>query len=783
MRTILILIFCFVCTAAAAQTLTGTLTGRDTHIPVAYATVSLLDTLGKPLAGTMTDEKGGFLLKCTKQGTFTLICSSVGYQTLQRSVMLSGGKTDAGSLLLIPDTRQLAEVKVSGQQSALRLLPDKKVFEVGKDVFSQNGSISDALNGIPSVAVSPQGEVSLRGNAGVTVLVNGRRSGLTQGGALEQLQADQVERIEVITSPSARYDASGNAGIINIVLKKNKKAGFNGQIKMVAGVPNDTRINPSINYKSDKFNFFSTFGMRKSDYKGIYTSDQVTGTATMKMKQDEKRHDDGKMLYFGADYFISDKRTMTAAYLWHGTHDHDKTSLNYNYRNTAPAYDSILQRNGESWERRNYHQLEYNYTQLFPRARQKWTVDLQYDWWDSDKDWALATGKLYPAISDYPGIRTHTRDANRDLLVQSDWVQPLGKETMLELGIKSENRHVQYDFLAQQQADGIYVTYDGLDNGLDYNERIQGAYAQLGGKQGKLSYLGGLRLELTGIRSSGRNGAYTNNKDYIRLFPTMHLDYALSAASTVQAHYSCRISRPSLGQLSPYLELTDLNAQNTGNPDLNPAYSDLYELGFLFRNSKVTINPSLYFQYTDAPITNYTSRNHDGTFITLPVNIGKEIRQGFELNVMYNPLNALQINADFNLYHFRQSGAYKNFDFGFSDGSSSGRFSTQWKLSTSLSAQGRYYFNGLSATAQSHTRATHWADFGVSKNLLSDRLSLVADVTNVFDTRRYRTTTTGPDYVFSTMSRFNGARYRLSVVYKFKGNATVREAKSGNRSF
>ncbi|WPU96098.1 outer membrane beta-barrel family protein [Mucilaginibacter sabulilitoris] len=519
--------------------------------------------------------------------------------------------------------------------------------------------------------------------------------------------------------------------------------------------------------------------MRKSDYKGIYTTDQVTGTSSLTMRQDEKRHDDGKMLYLGADYFINDKRTMTAAYLWNGTHDHDKTILNYDYRSIAP--DSALQRNGESWEQRNYNQLEYNYTQLFSLAKQKWTVDLQYDWWDSNKDWALATQKIYPVSFGYPNIRTNTRDANRDLLVQSDWAQPMGKEALLELGIKTENRHVQYDFFAQQQAGDDYLIYKGLNNGLDYSERIQSGYAQLGSKVGKLSYLGGVRLEITGIRTSGRDGQYQNRKDYVRLFPTLHLDYSLSTVSTLQVHYSRRISRPSLYQLSPYMELTDLNAQNTGNPDLNPAYSNLYESGFLYRSGTLTINPSLYVQDSEAPITDYTFRNSEGTFITLPVNITREIRQGFELNVMYNPANVLQLNADLNLYHFRQSGIYRDFDFGFSGGSSSGRFSAQWKLGKALSAQGRYYYNGPSATAQSRNRATQWVDFGISKNLLADRLSFIADVTNIFDSRRYHTTTTGPGYVFSTMSRFNGARYRLSIVYKFKGNSTVREAKTGNR--
>ena len=166
----------------------------------------------------------------------------------------------------------------------------------------------------------------------------------------------------------------------------------------------------------------------------------------------------------------------------------------------------------------------------------------------------------------------------------------------------------------------------------------------------------------------------------------------------------------------------------------------------------------------------------------LPVNTTRETRQGFELNVLYHPLSVLQLNADLNLYHFRQSGTYRDFDFGFSGGSFSTRFSVQWKVAKTLSFQGRYYYSGPSATAQSRNRAMHWADFGISKTLFADRLSVVTDVTNIFDSRRYRTTTIGPGYAFSTMSRFNGARYRLSIVYKFKGNAIAREAKAGNRN-
>lgn len=754
-------------TNAYAQTVSGKLADTTGGTPLPYATVSLLDSLGKAVSRVMTNDDGAFVVGAAKPGNYTLQCRRVGYQELRKNLQLVGKQQVVlGTLYLLPDTRLLKEVAVTGDKPALVLLPDKKVFEVGKDVLSQNGSVSDLLNGIPSVNVSPQGQVTLRGNPGVTVLINGRRSALVQGNALEQLQAGQVERVEVISSPSARYDASGSGGVINIILKKNRKTGFNGQVQVMAGVPNDTRINPSLNYKSEKFNFFSTLGMRKSDYEGLYASDQLTQLTSVAMRQHENRHDDGKMLYTGMDYQLSEKRSMTVAYLRNSTHDHDKTWLDYNYGKTS--LDSTLKRNGESRERRSYSQLEYNYTQTFSRPKQKWTIDLQYDWWKSIKDWQLLTDKVFPEEASYPGITTRTGEANRDLLLQSDWVQPFkAKDLQLEAGLKTEHRSVNYDFLVAP----------GPPNELRYRESIQGAYAQLSNKHGKWSYLAGLRAELTGIRINN-----DIRKSYAWFFPTAHLNYALKPDLTLQAHYSTRISRPSLYSLSPFAELTDLTSLNTGNPNLNPSYAHVVELGMLRRTATFTINPTLFFQQIGTPTTDYTYRNAEGIYITLPVNITSEQRGGVELNVMWNPVAALQLNADLNVYRFRQAGKYNGFDFAFSGGSSGGRLTAQVKLPWAFGFQTRYYYNGAVATAQSRLRAIHWADFGLSKKLFTDRLSLALDITNAFDTRRYRTKVTGLDYSLVTMSRFNGARYRLSLTYKIGNNGAARQAKAGNRN-
>ncbi|BAV06987.1 Outer membrane receptor proteins, mostly Fe transport [Filimonas lacunae] len=687
----------------------------------------------------------------------------------------------------LPDSQQvmtgknlLPGVVVTGRKNALTLLPDKKVFEVGKDILSQNGSASDVLNGLPSVSVSPQGQVLLRGNPGVTVLINGRRSGLTQGNMLEQLQAAQIERIEVITSPSARYDAAGATGIINIILKKNHKAGFNGQVQITAGFPNDTRFNPSLNYQSDRFNFFSTLGIRKSDYRGLYASEQVTPAYTLAMDQKENRHDDGKMLYTGMDYRLTDKQTMTLAYLWNGTHDHDKTWLDYHYYHEVT--DSIRQREGESWEHRNYNQLEYNYTRLFNQSGRKWTVDVQYDWWNSRKNWQLFTGKIYPERVAYPAMRTNNDNASHDLLLQTDWVQPLGTSSRLEAGIKTEARNVRYDFLAEQQQDSGYKVYDGMNSGIRYREHIQGAYLQGNHKRGKWNYLAGIRLEYTAIGLRGAGEVYEEHKNYLRVFPSLHIDYSVNEITTLQVHYSSRISRPALAQLSPFAELTDITSRYTGNPQLNPSYTSLCELGLLRRSGKFTVNPTLFYQHTMSPFAEYTWRNAHGVFITMPVNISGESRVGLELTMQYSAVSALQLSMDGNLFYFRQSGQYDGFDFAYNGFNCSGRISAQVKLPYGIGMQVRCNARGTDPAAQSVTRSLYWVDMGLNKKLWSDRLSLVADATNILDTRRYYTRMEKKDYLLNTMSRFNGARLRVSVVYKLTKEAAVRQAKTGNRS-
>lgn len=766
----------------------GKVEDKTTKEALPYVTVSVKDSSLKTVVIGVTDDKGIFNLEGLPIGKMTISFSFMGYQNYAQPFDIISGrpKTELGTIGLSTDAVQLNAVEINGQKPNISLKLDKKVFEVGKDVLSQNGSAHDVLNGVPSVAVSPTGSVSLRGNSSVLVLINGRQSGLTQNNALDQIAADQIERIEVITNPSSRYDASGSAGIINIILKKNKKSGFSGQVRLVAGSPNDSRLNPSINYKSEKINIFSNFSIRSSDYVGLYTTNQSTmnnGTLSyLNHVQNEDRHDDGKLIYFGADYFIDEHRTITAAFLKNATKDNDKTHLLYNYNKADHAKDSTLTRQGKSLEKRDYNQLEFNYTQTFKQPAKKWTIDVQYDWWNSDKDWNLSTQRLYPTVLKYPGIRTSSIGSSKDLLVQSDFTQPIDSVSVFEFGVKTEIRKVASNFLAEQEEGNTWSIYQNIENDMNYDETIASGYAQYSNKKGRFNYMLGLRNEFTKIAITDVKNTYNDDKKYSQLFPTVNLSYKFDA-STLQLNYSKRINRPSLYALYPFNELTDLNSQYIGNPDLNPSFTDVFELAFLKTWKTFTLNPSVYYQWESGYIQDFTYREND-IFFTTPINIQHEIRSGAELSTLYNPVKWLQINMEMNFYHFTQKGSYQEENLDYKGQTFTGRLNTQIKLPVKFSFQGRYNFRGAQQNAQTKNDALQSLDFGLSKTLLKDKATLVFDVTNAFNLRQNKSTTTGTDYYIAENSIPNAARYRLSFVYRFNltDPKAIRQANSANRN-
>jgi outer membrane receptor protein involved in Fe transport len=778
-----LVLLCMSTLSVHSQTqISGTLSAEDPNEKLAYASVVVKqDTL--IVETVITNDKGEFKLEGIKAGKYTVGFQFIGFEDSVMPLSVDGLKPiNLGNIHLKSNITSLNEVVVTSETSQMSLKLDKKVFDVGKDLISRGGSATQVLDNVPAVRVDPSGSVSLRGNSNVLILINGRKSGLTSLQGLEQIPAESIKSVEVITNPSSRYDAAGSAGIINIVLKKNTKEDLNGSMTLVTGIPDDYRLMGGLNYKKGKFNLFSNFGIRYTDYVGLNTRDQqstINGNDLfINQREDQKRHDDGGLLYAGLDYFINDNNTITSAFYRNDTKDRDTNTLNY-YISEENTQDKQIQTIGDSRENRSYNQLEFNYTKMFKKPGRKFTVDFQYDFWDSTKDFNIQRRTLVPDTADLSVINTQSNRASDDIVLQSDYVTPLSETANFEAGVKLENRVVSTEFAADEDIDGTVTPIDGFNNGLDYKEQILGAYAQYGNKINKFSYLLGLRTEYTHIEIKDQNaGGVLTDSTYTRLFPSVNLSYALTEKTTTQLNYSQRINRPNLDQLNPFPELLDFNSRIFGNINLLPSLTDGVELSILSKVKGLVLNPSVYYSKTKNGFQYFTSQNDDNIFETVLINLDDETRFGVEISAQYAPVKWLSLNAEINAYSFNQKGSVGTTNLDFSNETWKATLLGQVKLPKGFTFQSKYEYQAPMSDAQTKTKSYYYLNVALGKSLFKNNGTLSLAGSNIFNTRKIRETTVGTDFVVHQMTNFNAARWTLSFNYKFNKGKNRKEHQS-----
>lgn len=788
---LILLLLSFLTNAQTNTSHKGAISGKiidEKSEPLPFANITVLDSNRKILLGGITSENGEFSLANVPLEKLIIEISYNGYVTFSKETILddSNRKFNLGNLKLELNSAQLSEVVIVGEKNSLSFKRDKKVFNVGKDVLAQSNSALEVLENIPSVSVDVNGQISLRGNPNVTVLINGRQSGLTLNNALDQIPAINIENIEIITNPSASYEATGSAGILNIVLKKNKKDGINGQVSLRAGIPTDSRIGTSINYKANKINVFATIGLRNTDYVGEYSSNQMSNllgqNTTLNQNEKENRNDEGKSFYGGFDYYFNVKNSITAAYNINKTEDTDKSSINYDYYNRN-GLDSVLIRDGNSKENRSYNQLELNYLKNFDKKGRKFTIDFQYDFWNSIKDWDINTNKVIPNTESLGQLRTNNKNGNRDFVLQTDYVTPLKDKAKLEFGLKGEHRNVTNKYLAETYVYDKWVVYDKLDNDLDYNETIGAAYVQYGNELGKFNYLVGLRNEFTLVKIKDVNQLFTKNVDYNNLFPNLHLGYNISEKSGLQLSYSRRINRPSIWDLNPFNEIKDFTYQYVGNPDLNPAYTGAFEFGGNKNFDKISLNSSLYYHRTKDFFQNYIFQDSNNSFVSKPINLDSENKYGFETSVNYNPIKRVSLYSSFNFYRFHQKGKFEDQNYDFSNHFWEFQFRMQLKLPKEFNFQGFLDYQGENKNAQTITDSVYYVNLSLNKSFLSNKLTIAFNASNILDSRIEKQLITNQNYTLNRCSSRNAERFNLTLLYRFaEKQFKERNTKEGNRN-
>ncbi|MBP1224529.1 TonB-dependent receptor domain-containing protein [Flavobacterium sp. 1355] len=765
--TSIILFFGVACMAQkpAEFILKGKIADSKTKQPIAYATILLVSASQEKKAVT-SDSDGTFIIKNTA-GNYQLKIEFLSYKTVTIDYLQLNKDIVMNDILLDEDINQLNEVNVVSEKSTVDLKLDKKVFNVGKDILSKGGSANDILNNVPSVNVDVAGVISLRGNNAVTVLINGKPSMLTVNNGLSQIAAANIEKIEVITNPSAAYEAQGGGGIINIVLKKNSMQGFNGSLQ--AGIANPARntLNANVSYKTEKINLFSNIGYRYFDINASNKQFQINkndGETTFLNQYSEiNRNNKTYNIYVGGDYYINEKNTLTGSYYRSKNTNSYKTPTTYNYTNAAHATDSIISRFENYKEPQYYNALELNYVKTFDKKDKKWTTSLQYDFWNDDENQYISQQKTYPANTGISNLYSRDIESSNDIFIKSDYVNPINENSRIEMGVRSDLRALRSDY---------YTTIDDVleeqyTNKLKYDENLYSAYFQFGSKIKKFNYLIGLRSELSDIQIADTKGTFNKSKNYINLFPTLHFVYNLTSKTDLQLSYSKRINRPRFWQLNPFSGLSDLRNLTVGNPDLNPMFINSYELTLLAKPGKFSINPSVYYKHTKDFFEYIVERTDENYFVNTPVNLGTEDRFGTEVSTTYNPAQWLRLSFDFNYYKFRQKGVYKDVVYNVENQTWFANFRSVVKFPKIISGDFSFRYSGKNQGVQTLTEPQYSANIGVSKDLLEDKMSLTLNVNNLFNSQITREKTATASYYIDSEYKSQGRYINLTVTYRF----------------
>lgn len=787
--------------------ITGTVLDKETGQPLEYATL-VLQSIAEPdkVSGGITNIDGKFEVE-TPPGKFNASIEYIGYKTFQVSQKNFGKSTDLGTISLSISASELEGVEVVGEKTTVEIRLDKKIYNIGKDLTTSGATISDALGNVPSVSVDVEGAISLRGNENVRILINGRPSALAGFGsteALRQLPADAIEKVEVITSPSARYDAEGTAGILNIILKKEKTLGFNGSVQTNIGYPASSGITVNGNLRTDKFNVFNTTGYSYRDAPGNAFFDNVyTSGRFDRIVEDRIYNRLGKNFNtnLGLEYFITEKSSITGSVFYRTSTGEDLTE-NTNVRFETGQANNITFREELENEDDQSYQFALNYINNLDDDGQKLTADLQYSNQDEIKKSIIEENRTVPIQDLIVLENVFENEIENEYLIQADYVLPMG-DAQFEAGYRGtlEEEITDYRLDSLDQASGQFVLNENLTNKFTYDENVHALYTQYGNKFGKFSFLLGLRLEhtqLKGVLESefddntfeeelGVDVQANFDKKYLGLFPTLNLifEFDEEGRENITLGYNRRINRPGGWYINPFPSRSSRTNVFQGNPDLNPAFSNTFDIGYLKRWDKLTLTSSIYYQReTDAfervqEPTGQVTTDSIQIVRSIPINLSTENRVGAEAGILYNPAKWLRLNSSFNIFQFAKTGDFNGRNYDNENFSWFARFSSKLSLPAKIEWQTNASYRGPNQNAQTENEGIFSLDLAFSKDILNQNGTLSLNVNDALNSRKRRSFTETDFYTSDSEFQWRVRSFTFSFIYRFN-QPKEREGQRGN---
>jgi outer membrane receptor protein involved in Fe transport len=767
----------------------GIIFDQSKNIPLEFVSVMLLKPDSTIYNGANTDQNGNFVILDVESGSYTVRATYLGYQSLSKKITIKGGNqlVKLGTLYMKEDNNVLDELVVVAQGPQVKFEIDKKVFSVDQNIAAAGGSTLDVLQNIPSVDVDTDGNVSLRNNSNVEIWINGKPAGLSddnRGQILEQMPAGTVESVEIISNPSAKYSSEGSAGIINLVMKKDREAGYFGSVNMGLSYPLHSKlgeiVGANVNFNTGKWDGYFNVSMRNMFNTSENFSDRdyldENGTISRSLHQEGKSENNmlGLMSRLGLNYQLNDKNLLgVSGYYMNGKRDNESQTSYLEQNSTDILYDYLRKNNTNG--RQNNGNAMFNHIYKYDKKTElNTTLAYSFSKMNGEANY-LNLGNNVP--SNLKDQLQSSNSKNQTVELKSDFSKTITQLSKIETGINAriQNRD---SYSETENFDGTsFQIIPSLTDDYLYKEQVYAVYGTYGTKLKELSIHAGLRGEYTIVDNEGY-GIKNPTKKYFELFPTAFLSYSLPKKNEVQLNYTRRINRPRGRQLNAFRDVSNPSNISYGNADLDPEFTNSLELNHLKSWDKLSVSSSLYYKYTTDVIQRVQFLDYAGIMNTTYMNVSKSQSAGLELVGKSPVTKFLNLTGTLNVFY------YELFPSDFStplapetvhiDGSSS--FSWNFRLLANMmfskTFSGQFTGNYISprTVSQGSNEQQYSFDLGLKKTCMNKKLSLSFTVRDIFNTRKDISDTETTDFTQHSESWRYAPNFRLTAVYNFGNN-------------
>ncbi|MDR6570467.1 TonB-dependent receptor [Chitinophaga ginsengisegetis] len=760
---------------------TGKVADIVTGKPIEYASVVLLKQVDSSMVtGAYTTPTGTFSLNNITPGIYVVRITFMGYEKLEKAVRVTEGKnTLAGTLRLQPAGKVLNAVEIKAEKPAFSMQIDRQVFDAGNMINAEGGTGTDILKNIPSVDVDIDDNITLRGKS-VTIYVDGKPSPFGDAKtALQMIPAESIDRVEVINNPSAKFEANGSGGIINIVLKKDKAIGYNVMFNVGGATRGEGFGSANASLRMKRFNFFANYngryeqvnGSGKSFRQNLIADSSDTWYFSQISKNENRNTNNGGR--FGFDYFMDDHNTFTLSQGLNYNHSQNEDNILLNYMDQKMESLRNGERANNSYNRGNNKNTNLSYKHTFDKPNQELTAYISYSGNNSSSGSNYNTQYHIASVDTLPNADKQSnkgKNGNRFWNLQSDYTSPLGKKGKLEAGVKATMRHIDNNYVATlfDWDEKDYVISPTLSNKYDYEEDIYAGYLNFANAIGNLGYQVGVRAEQSQLKGYSFTKDTTVNNRFFNLFPSVFLKYNMpkNQNQSLVFNYSTRIDRPNFDQLLPYINNSDPQNIRTGNPELQPALSHKFEVSYsvYYPKSNNYLSTSTYFAQTNDNIDRISTLDTiSGVTTTKPMNLATQQNMGGNVSYSLNLTKWWKVWANLNVEYSKLTSIAvnnENFSYGLNG-------NTQFRLPGKFSVELGGHFRSPRIQPQGTFKAMNGIDLGVRKELLNKSLVVALNISDLLNTQQfsshYETNTFIQDYDRKRATRF----IRLNVRYRF----------------